>query len=275
MLSISSLDAVLSRAVSKARFLRQMKARPGASPDLLRLSDEPALVAFLSSAPRYDRARDAVLADLIRAARARWSDDVRDVLLLAFLPSIRRVLNRVRETSKGAFEDDLADALTITLEVVRAYDPDRHSPHVQANVELRAFNVFYRQWQRDNQVEGAIATVQILSAHAHEPAADEAPQPLSLFPGVPNADEAGRLSPEDIRLGEQLLASFVEASQITPEEAAWVAETRLRGRTLTEVAADAGVDRRTVARHVGRATERIRDLVDVFFGPEMPVSPKG
>ena len=270
MLSITSLGSTLSRRVLNSDFLQELFDAGRLPPALEAFADEAALVAFLNDAPRYATSRDAVLLDLVRVERGAWARASPDVILLAFLPSVLRVLDRVRATSRIPFEDDLADAVAATLDAIRSYDPDHRSPHVQANVELDAFNAFYRRWLREGQRKEVVESVAVLANDAHKRAGDK---DICFFPGVADP-QRWDLTPKDIRVGRKMLRYFVKTGELSAIDASLIVEVHLRGRISTDVALEFGIDRRTVVRRVDRAAGRIRALVSNYFSGEMPVSRK-
>jgi hypothetical protein len=264
MLSIKTLTSQLRKRIQDNRAL-EVLAWSSTSP--LQLGGGKGgtlLLQFLDETPPYSVERDRVLAQLLRCLRATQSQELREVVLYAFIPSIRRTARRLRKTWRAAHSEVLADVFAATMEAIHSYDPDRRSEHVQANVELDLLNAFHRRWNSENRTSEATAMVFLLIRDGEKSSLPEL-DPSWVFPGKPNK-RVQSLTAEERALGRSLLWDLFERRLLTKEEVHLLEAFCLSGRSATAIAEETSVDRRTVVRRVGRIRARIRDAFSTLLG---------
>lgn len=262
-----------------AENLRRELLDPKNSPLPIKSNDYPTLrpfpeagplVEYLDTTSLYARERDDVFADLFRLTRnasaTAWASRA---VLYAFLPGMPHVIRRLRRCAGWVDLDEVvAEALSVTVEILSAFDPDGRSPHIQATLEhVVCRTIFRRRLRRYREMA---AESELATFVEHDDGAKFAVT-MPFPPTAPN-DRDRQLDDDEIALGERMLGEFVSAGRLHAEDANLITETRLRGRTATALSGTLGIDRRTVVRRVDRALDRIGGQLQARLVERMPVS---
>ncbi|MBI2709723.1 MAG: hypothetical protein HYX34_08495 [Actinobacteria bacterium] len=233
----------MSRSVFDA--LDRTWARVASSPDaavaLERWRTDPAL-----DAPDLDTLVDRVWsagkADADRAhaalaARAPSDPVAARVLLQVLRPGLRSLGRRL--ALGGAFEDVDHDLLALAWERIRTYRVDRRPTAVAANILLDV---------RKHYVRTVVEPDRIRLEHI----------PAEMWPSAPSAEhEALDAFGPSLRRAHERLATAVDRGKITATSAAVVWRTRVQQHDDAEVAAELGVDVRTLQRRRQRAERQL------------------
>jgi DNA-directed RNA polymerase specialized sigma subunit len=271
MLTLQSLTSFTRHRIEKCVGVAALLADVATESPLAGIRDGHGFVTFFDTARAYKAERDAALSDLVRLFRSRESRAVSELVTYAFLPCIKRVACRLRRVTPTEPSELLSEAVVTVLETIRAYDPDRRSPHVQANVEITAYNVFFRKWQGEQRAASARESLASALAIQVDAASEggEDDEPVCSFPCVPGTTDAA-LDVDDLQLGQRFLAAVVNRGLLSDRDAAIVDGFFLRNQSSAEVGARLGVDRRTVTRHAKQAKARIRAVFTELLGTPMP-----
>ena len=200
---------------------------------LLRAPDLDALVdrIWTAAKPDADRAHAAL------AARAPTDPTAARVLLQALRPGLRSLGRRV--AFGGSFDDVDGEILSLAWERIRTYPLERRPARIAANVLLDV---------RKQYVRGVVDAKRLHFEYLSE----------DLWPPAPSAEhEAIEAFEPSLRRAHAHLAAAVDRGTITPSSATVVWRTRVQQDDDAEVAADLGMNVRTMQRRRQRAERQL------------------
>ena len=214
---------------------------PEAAAALARWAPEPALTApdletlveriWAATKPDADRAHGAL------AARAPTDATAARVLLQVLRPGLRNLGRRL--ALGGSFDDVDHELLALAWERIRTYPIDRRPAAIAANVLLDV---------RKRYVRDALEPERLRVEHIRD----------DLWPSTPSAEhEALETFVPSLRRAHARLAAAVERGTISRAGATVVWRTRVQQDDDAEVAADLGVNVRTLQRRRQRAERHL------------------
>lgn len=217
--------ALLCRSPEAAAALAQWSETPE-----LRCPDFDTLVERIWRANKADA--DAALRELAR--RAPTETLAARVVLQALRPGLRNLGRRM--ALGGAFDDVDHHLVAIAWEVIRTYPADRRPTSVAANILWDVRKRYVRSAAADTH------TVPLECAAAEGAAVEPSAENVAID-----------AEPASLRRAHARLRAAVDAGVISPRSAAVVWRTRIQDYDETQVAAELGVNVRTMQRRRQRA----------------------
>lgn len=218
-----------------------------------------ALLERLDRLKPYSPERDAILAELLRIDRVDPASTAHSALLVGVHSSMLRVLRTLpsRVIDRAELESMLCVAFVAAL---RAYDPDRRSPHVQANVEMDARRALVRDWQRAQRTQRAEAEAAARIVGASEALASgifQAADLMEPFETTPPLE----LDAEDVAWTRGWLESLVHQRRIIARAADLFLRVYVERVDVRVVAAEIGMSAQAARKAAQRARTELHALL--------------
>jgi hypothetical protein len=260
VLTSPGLRASLLRALSHPTFPSQLAQAAARYPSLAAFPDGPALARTLDATAPFSLERDRVFGDLLRWRRDSEERAPMDAATYAALRVVRSTTRRLVRKVGEDRDEALSEVVSVLPAVFADFDPDRRSPHVTAGLRQDLWRALTRarvQARRDGP-ETQRDVAEQLSVSGPEDEATQSPwaeRPARLASVHDLLDEG------DIQLGIAALRALTQEGALSLRGALLIEGLLLRRATATELAADHGIDRTTVARHVDQTVARLGEAL--------------
>lgn len=254
-LLLADLSAALRRTIAREdRALAS--AQPSTDPPaLVGTADHPTLLARLDATRPYSAERDALLGALLRQHQERRDGAALGALLYALHEGASK---RGRRLTTAPCETDEARAqiLCALVESLVAFDLERRSRHVQANVELDTLKRLRLALVATRRRQRAENTTALVADAASDGLASETYTLADLL--EPAEVEASGLDDDDRAAARVLLQVLVMEGLLRTGEALLVVRVDALGHRIVDVGRDLGMAAATARKTLERARSSLR-----------------